>query len=257
MSGDPAILTQTPRRNPAYYEDLTPADFSPIAGLGFELWSMTDGILFDNIYLGQSEADLDQFIAETYALKAPIEQAHEEADKAKLDEDAKKLKEASGEAAAGEPDMKTDPVGWVKFKVQQFVDEAVQDPAKAFVERPLTGGALGVVFATLFGMVGVGASSLCLPLHCLIRALTSVVYHSVLSLLFPGSALASAPKAQAQVQAAAQKAAAKAAEVVDQVKEDVPAEEAADTVQEVADGVRTRSTRAKVAARENAKEASS
>lgn len=113
---------------------------------------MTDGILFDNIYLGTSESDLDQFISETYAVKAPLEQALEEADKAKEEAAAKKLNEAS----ANEPDMASDPVGWAKFKAQQFFDEALQDPKKALIERPLTGGVLGVVFATLIGMLGVG-----------------------------------------------------------------------------------------------------
>ncbi|GAA5975814.1 hypothetical protein JCM10908_005289 [Rhodotorula pacifica] len=222
----------SPRKipNPSYYEDLTPADFSPIAGLGFELWSMTDGILFDNIYLGTSEQDLEQFISDTYAVKAPIEQALETADKAKEEEAAKKL---SASTDADEPDVKADPVGWAKFKAQQFFNEAHADPKKALVERPLTGGVLGVVFATLIGMLGV-----------------------VLSLIMPGSAAAAAPKAKKQVQAAAQAVADKAAEVVDKVKEDVPVAEAAEQVHEVAEGVRTRATRAKVAAQENAKEAS-
>lgn len=38
--------------NPAYYEIGTPSDFEPIGGLGFEIWTMDDHILFDNIYLG-------------------------------------------------------------------------------------------------------------------------------------------------------------------------------------------------------------
>lgn len=150
----------TARSNPNYYEDLTPADFSPIAGLGFELWSMTDGILFDNIYLGTSEKDLEQFIAETYAVKAPVEQALEAADQAKEEAEAAKGKKTSN--SVDEPDMKADPVGWAKFKAQQFLDEALADPKKALVERPLTGGVLGVVFATLIGMLGVGESALCL-----------------------------------------------------------------------------------------------
>lgn len=116
---------------------------------------MTDGILFDNIYLGTSEKDLEQFIAETYAVKAPVEQALEAADKAKEEAEAGKKSSSSG---MDEPDMKADPVGWAKFKAQQFLDEALADPKKALVERPLTGGVLGVVFATLIGMLGVGTS---------------------------------------------------------------------------------------------------
>lgn len=166
----------TARSNPNYYEDLTPADFSPIAGLGFELWSMTDGILFDNIYLGTSEKDLEQFIAETYAVKAPVEQALEAADKAKEEAEAAAKGKKSSSSSVDEPDMKADPVGWAKFKAQQFLDEALADPKKALVERPLTGGVLGVVFATLIGMLGVGTfalpSSLSLDLYPLHYAQT-------------------------------------------------------------------------------------
>ena len=118
---------------------------------------MTDGILFDNIYLGTSEKDLEQFIAETYAVKAPVEQALEAADKAKEEAEAAKGKKTSS-SNTDEPDMKADPVGWAKFKAQQFLDEALANPKKALVERPLTGGVLGVVFATLIGMLGVGTS---------------------------------------------------------------------------------------------------
>lgn len=31
--------------NPAYFEDSTPADFNKIAGIGIELWTMTEDIL--------------------------------------------------------------------------------------------------------------------------------------------------------------------------------------------------------------------
>lgn len=35
--------------NPDYYEDATPANFNKIGAIGFELWSMTEDILFDNV----------------------------------------------------------------------------------------------------------------------------------------------------------------------------------------------------------------
>ena len=38
--------------NPNYFEDLTPAkSLIPIGGVGIELWTMTEDILFDNIYV--------------------------------------------------------------------------------------------------------------------------------------------------------------------------------------------------------------
>lgn len=31
--------------NPAYFEDKTPSDFTKLAGIGIELWTMTEDIL--------------------------------------------------------------------------------------------------------------------------------------------------------------------------------------------------------------------
>lgn len=118
---------------------------------------MTDSILFDNIYIGTSESDLAQFVSETYAIKAPLEAAQEAAETAK--EEAESEKAMKKLNLGDEPDYKVDPVGWARFKAQQFFDEAVVDPKKALVENPLTGGVLGVVFASIIGMIGVRASS--------------------------------------------------------------------------------------------------
>ncbi len=38
--------------NPAYFEDATPFfNFSPISAIGYELWSMSEDIYFDNIII--------------------------------------------------------------------------------------------------------------------------------------------------------------------------------------------------------------
>lgn len=213
-------------RNPNYYHDDSPADLSPIAGLGFELWSMTDSILFDNIFLSSSEADLERFLDETYRVKAPLEAAAEAADKPAESEH----KHSGAARDAGEPDVKSDPVAWVKFKAQQFLDEALVDPKKAFVDRPLTGGVFGVVFATLIGMVGV-----------------------ILSLILPAPPVQKAAKqAATKAQAAAEHVKDQAAPVVEQVKEAAApvAEAGKKKVEEVAEGVRTRAGKAKAAAQE-------
>ncbi|BGP14326.1 hypothetical protein JCM10213_004454 [Rhodosporidiobolus nylandii] len=204
--------------NPDYYDDNSPADFNKIAGVGFELWSMTEDILFDNIYVGQSEADLEKFISETYAIKAPLEAALEAADKP----EPKKAADLSEE-----PDFKADPLAFAKFKVKQFVDEAVVDPKQAFIDRPVTGGVVGVAFATVVGIFGV-----------------------LLSLLFGAAA---SPATQKKVQDAAAAAKKKtdavtadavdaASDAAEKVKEAVaPVTEAAQKkAEEVKEGVRTR-----------------
>ncbi|ORX38009.1 ER-associated protein catabolism-related protein [Kockovaella imperatae] len=63
--------------NPSFFEDNSPSDFTKIAGIGIELWTMTEDILFDNIYVGHSEEDAKEFAKTTYHVKKPIEQAAE------------------------------------------------------------------------------------------------------------------------------------------------------------------------------------
>ncbi|CDK24692.1 unnamed protein product [Kuraishia capsulata CBS 1993] len=70
--------------NPDYYEDATPADLEPIGGIGFELWTMSEDILFDNILLGHDVAEAEYIGNATFTPKVEIEQeaASKEAPKA-------------------------------------------------------------------------------------------------------------------------------------------------------------------------------
>ncbi len=61
-------------QNPDYYDDKTPADLEPIRAIGFELWTMTDSILFDNIYLGHSIDEAEDIGNSTFLPKLKIEQ---------------------------------------------------------------------------------------------------------------------------------------------------------------------------------------
>lgn len=76
--------------NPDYFEDKNPSHFTPIGALGFEIWSLSSDILFDNIYLGHSEADAKAFAKETYVVKAAIEKANAPPDPVAEAEAAKK-----------------------------------------------------------------------------------------------------------------------------------------------------------------------
>ncbi|XP_017776675.1 PREDICTED: calnexin isoform X2 [Nicrophorus vespilloides] len=55
--------------NPDYYEDKNPFKMHTISAVGFELWSMSENILFDNIIITDSMDVADQWAAETYVLK--------------------------------------------------------------------------------------------------------------------------------------------------------------------------------------------
>ncbi|KAI5478490.1 calnexin [Pseudohyphozyma bogoriensis] len=136
--------------NPDYFYDESPANFNKIAGIGIELWSMTEDILFDNIYVGTSEDDASALATETFLVKKPLEDALEAADKP-----------ATPDSPLGEaPDYKVDPVGFAKFKSQEFMDLAVIDPKAAFESLPYTAAALGTAFALALGLLTVLFSSI-------------------------------------------------------------------------------------------------
>lgn len=59
--------------NPAYFEDSHPSNFPKMAGVGFELWTMTQGILFDNILVTHDKAVADDFAEKTWAVKYAAE----------------------------------------------------------------------------------------------------------------------------------------------------------------------------------------
>jgi hypothetical protein len=128
--------------NPDYFEDLTPVkSLNKIGGVGIELWTMTEDILFDNLYIGHSVDDAKKFAAETFEVKKPLEVA---ADKpAAADEDEDDI-----------PSFKEDPVAFIRAKVIDFIELAKLDPLTAFKTQPETGAAIAGALFTLFGMLG-------------------------------------------------------------------------------------------------------
>ncbi|TBU50013.1 Calreticulin family-domain-containing protein [Dichomitus squalens] len=131
--------------NPDYFEDLTPVkSLIPIGGVGIELWSMTEDILFDNIYVGHSIEDAHKFAEETYFVKKSVEEAVEKAS-SKLDEEDEETP----------VNFAADPVEFIRSKVFKFIDLAKIDPILAFKTHPETGAGLALSVVTLFGMLGV------------------------------------------------------------------------------------------------------
>jgi hypothetical protein len=127
--------------NPNYFEDLTPVQtLQKIGGVGIELWTMTEDILFDNIYVGHSLEDAKALAAETFEVKKPLEVA---ADKS-VDDDVEEEKLS----------FKDDPVTFIRSRVVSFVQAAKEDPVAAIKANPRTGAALAGAFFALFGMLG-------------------------------------------------------------------------------------------------------
>lgn len=59
--------------NPNYYEDSTPSNLNLIGGIGFELWTMENEIMFDNIYLGHSVSEAELIGNTTFIPKEALE----------------------------------------------------------------------------------------------------------------------------------------------------------------------------------------
>ncbi|EZF33950.1 hypothetical protein H101_02494 [Trichophyton interdigitale H6] len=137
--------------NPNYFEDKTPSNFEPMGAIGFEIWTMQNDILFDNIYIGHSIEDAEKFKAETYDIKRPIEEAEEQASKPKLSPQVDDETEIS---------FTQDPIGYVRAKIDRFTSLAQDDPVAALQAVPEVGGAIGAILASLLIIIGMfGLSS--------------------------------------------------------------------------------------------------
>ncbi|CAE7126934.1 unnamed protein product, partial [Rhizoctonia solani] len=131
----------SPRKidNPNYFEDLHPANLNKIGGVGIEIWTMTEDILFDNIYVGTSPDDAAKLAKQTFVVKQKIE---------KELADAEKPKEPASEET---PVFAEQPVAFLRQKALAFVDAAKEDPVGAFKAQPETGAVLLAVLLTLLG----------------------------------------------------------------------------------------------------------
>ena len=63
--------------NPSYYYDDAPHDVAPIGGVGIELWTMQDGILFDNILIAADPEVAASAAAQTFELRLEAAKAAE------------------------------------------------------------------------------------------------------------------------------------------------------------------------------------
>ncbi|KAJ3351554.1 hypothetical protein HDU83_008818 [Entophlyctis luteolus] len=61
--------------NPEFFEDKNPSNMGKIGAVGFELWTMQNGILFDNVYIGHSEGEAKTLRDEIWAVKHKIEES--------------------------------------------------------------------------------------------------------------------------------------------------------------------------------------
>jgi calnexin len=76
--------------NPDFFEDLRPADVTPIGGVAIEVWTTNGGFHFDNFVLGYNLDDAFRFADQTFVIKA---KAEAEQNKNELAEQRKQVRE--------------------------------------------------------------------------------------------------------------------------------------------------------------------
>ena len=99
--------------NPDFVDDKSMYAFKDIGVVGFELWQVKSGSIFDNIIITDSVAEAEEFLAETFTKYQPLEKQmfdefsrkereQEEAERKRVEEERKK-QDAAKAAAAGNP----------------------------------------------------------------------------------------------------------------------------------------------------------
>lgn len=114
--------------NKEYYEVPTPK-LLPILGLGVEIWTMDQAVLFDNVWLGSDMDAATKFADATFKLKQKEEIARDEAENAKREKESKNKK-----SDKKKPDTK---LGVVMEKIEDVVDKVEQalEPVEAYIVK--------------------------------------------------------------------------------------------------------------------------
>jgi calreticulin len=98
--------------NPEYFEDNEVYAYTNLGAVGFELWQVKAGSIFDNIIVTDSVDEAEAFLAETFTKNKDAEKTmYDEAEKAKKEtEEAerKKIEEEKKKAADADKDDDND-----------------------------------------------------------------------------------------------------------------------------------------------------
>ncbi|CCH44989.1 Calnexin [Wickerhamomyces ciferrii] len=141
--------------NPNYYEDLSPSDLEPIGGLGFELWSIENNILFDNIYLGHSINEAELIGNETFNPKYEIEQKEVLALAPKAKEADKPNQNLFDDDEYAD-DFLTTIVAYANQFVANgfdYLTDFLASPISTLSSKPFEGGAYAFVFVLVSSLV--------------------------------------------------------------------------------------------------------
>ncbi|TMW55819.1 hypothetical protein Poli38472_008467 [Pythium oligandrum] len=98
--------------NPDYFEDEHPARLDPIGALAVEVWTMSEGITFDNFWLGNDLQKAEEFATLTFAPKHKLEAEEQEKQRAR---DRKELEEKRAKDGSFFHQITSMATGFVEF----------------------------------------------------------------------------------------------------------------------------------------------
>ncbi|KAJ3112829.1 hypothetical protein HDU96_004130 [Phlyctochytrium bullatum] len=135
--------------NPKFFEDLTPSNFAPMGAVGFEIWTMQDKILFDNVYIGHDEQQAKAFREETWKAKYEIEAEKEKGKKEEEKVNSTAVKILTTKAAEENKGTLVEKVQQfaldMRDRVLAFISAASENPIEAVKEDPYAAGTLGII----------------------------------------------------------------------------------------------------------------
>lgn len=120
--------------NPKYYK-VEESHLLGIGGVAFEIWTMDQGVLFDNLYIGNDVEAAERYANSTFRVKQKTEMDRDEAERKKEEEESTKNDKSSGKKANTSKMGKT--LGPVMDKIEDYVEklETLLQPLEAWLNK--------------------------------------------------------------------------------------------------------------------------
>lgn len=134
------IGTWKPRKiaNKEYYDASSPS-LLPINGVGIEIWTMDQGVLFDNVLLGSDVQAAKRYAERTFAEKQKIE-LREAEDTKKAKESSKKSKKPGQSKLGPVMDKVEEAIDWIDAKLEPVQDFLVDKGAEPYLDKLIDAG---------------------------------------------------------------------------------------------------------------------
>lgn len=134
--------------NPDYYEDKTPSNLEPIGGIGIEIWTMQEDILFNNFLVSHSVETAEFVGNQTFIPKLEIEAAEE-----KIANDKKPKPKVRKNYNSQLEHFQDDPVDFIVETGRQFILNFSVNGLLTIQESPLVFGVFVIIFMTALTLI--------------------------------------------------------------------------------------------------------